>query len=425
MLTEIENTLPTADNLQELENQSVIDCLTFVCQFTWHYFTSLGSSLRLRSANSLMMQLFQLDVCHEFDVATAGQLRSAWEQGLMVACIMDDTEARQYIQQMMMMVVASVSDDGEVGQVYRLSEIISRLWHITCFRPVDLDVVKQALSSSTSVLLKSPWLLASVLDHSLFLRSLDGFELAAAADTTVSAVAAFTARFLLTSWKTIQPSCTEHTAGTDTAAAAADDGDDDYNGDKEEEEEEVVAAASNDKTNTWDELNSLCIEMLMDIAVTVVYIRASQAYIGQELCAQQELQQDFCNLIGRLSSAEAECLIGRVMERSLTNGEVWSLVLDVVLHELELSSEAGNQRWLTTDAEQFMPLTLSSASTLCVILPRTSRDARQDVAEITVAMLLTCDDDRIAAFDSTFIFFVIFYTVNNNNFERKWQIVLN
>ena len=268
------------------------------------------------------------------------------------------------------------------------------------------------------MLLRSPWMLALVLDQSLFLHSLDRFELAAVTDrvceTRATGLAALTARFLLTSWKAGQPSCTEVKAAGENEST--DDNDDNHD-DDDEDDADVTAAAGNsdvssaDKTNNKNEINSLYLEMLMDIALAVVYIQASQAYVSQQPLPQQELEQDFCNLIGQLSSAEAERLICCVMERSLTNGEAWSVVLDVILRQLELSGKKFEERWSATDPEMFVPLTLSAASTLCVILPRMSRNTCVDVAEITVAILMTCDVNKLstydAAFDSKYATFVI------------------
>jgi len=411
----IEKTLPTADSLQELDKDSVVGCLTFVCQFTWHYFAALGSSLRLRSANSLIMELYRLDVSYDFD---AGLLRGAWQQGLTVACSARDTELCQYVDEMMAVAVGSVGNASDLNQVYRLSEIVSCLWNTAVVgpsRPPDLSVMKQALSSSRSVLLKSPWLLAPVLDRSLFVRALDGFEPVAATesvhDTGVTASAALAARFLLTSWKTGWPLRTEMKSSTITVTTAADAAAIDENQDIDDADDNSDV----DETATNEEINTLYLEMLMDISVAVVCVQASQSYVSQQPLPQQELQQDFCNLIGRLSSKEAEHLIGGVMDRSITDGEVWSLVLDVVLRQLELCNKEVTERCLSTDPEQFVPLTLSTASTLCVILPRMSRDACRQLAEITVALLLTCDADRIAAFDSTYMTFMMFFSNNNNN----------
>jgi len=65
------------------------------------------------------------------------------------------------------------------------------------------------------------------------------------------------------------------------------------------------------------------------------------------------------------------------------------------------------ERCLSPDTDQFLPLTLSSASTQCAILPRMSREMCLQVADVTVALLLTCDADRIAAFDSTYLMSMI------------------
>ena len=398
MLTLVEKTLLETDSLDDLDMTSAVDCLTFVCQFVSHYFTTLGSSLPLQSANSLTMQLFRLDVSQEFDAVVVGQLRSAWQHGLTVACDANDRELRQHVDEMMAVVVARVGDVDDLSEVYRLSEILSKIWHSTVSdscQSLDVRVMKDALRSSSCVLLQSPWLLAAVLDRSLFVRSLDAFRLPALTDsvheTRSTAVAALTARFLLTSWKTGRSSCTKASAA---AAAAA--------GDEDEDDNATVG-----KTNMNEELNTSCLEMLIDISVAVVYIQASQAYVSQWPAPQQELQQDFCNLIGRLSDAEVEHLIGRVMEQSMTGGEVWSLALDVVLRQLEVCNKDIVERCLSPDTDQFLPLTLSSASTQCAILPRMSREMCLQVADVTVALLLTCDADRIAAFDSTYLMSMI------------------
>ena len=388
VLTVMEKFLPTADSLLELDRKSVEDCLIFVCDFTWHYFTAVGSNLRLRSASSLMMELFRLDALYEFDVSVAGRLKAAWQQGLAVAYRAGDPESGKYVDEMLATVVASV---GECGQVYRLSEIVSGLWHtavVASSQPLDLSVIKQALSLSSSALMRSASMLALVLDHSLFLHSVDGFQPSTAAasllDARGVALAALTARFLLASWKNV-PLSACHTEDAD------DEDDDDDN----------LSVA---KSDTGEETNSLNLEMLGDIAVAIVCIQATQAYTGRPPLLHQELQQDFRQLIGRLSNVEAESLVSRTMEQSLASGEVWSLALDVILRQLELCNEDVVNRSLPTDADQFVPLTLSAVSTLCVILPRMSRDTQQYVTEITVALLLTCDVDRIAAFDCEYAY---------------------
>ena len=387
----MEKFLPTADSLLDLDRKSVEDCLIFVCDFTWHYFTAVGSSLRLRSANSLMMELFRLDVVYEFHVNVAERLRTAWQRGLAVAYSAGDPELGQYVDRMLAIVVASV---GECSQVYRLSEIVSGLWHtaaVASSQPLNLSVMKQALSSSSSVLLQSPSLLALVLNHSLFIHSLDALQPSTTAeglhDARAVALAALTARFLLTSWKPVQLS----SCHTETPAAAADNNDD---GD------DLTVA----KISTSEDVNSLNVEMLVDIALAIVCIQAAQAYVSQLLLPHKELQQDFSQLIGRLSNMEAEYLIGHAMEQSMANGGVWSLVLDVILRRLELCNKELVDRNLPTDPDEFVPLTLSNVSTLCVILSRMSRDTQRHVAEIMVALLLTCDVDKIAAFDGECVY---------------------
>jgi len=384
----MEKFLPTADSLLALDRKSVEDCLKFVCDFTWHYFSAVGSSLRLHSANSLMMELFRLDVLHGFDVSVAGRLKAAWQQGLAVAYRAGDPELGQQFDRMLAVVVASV---GECSQVYRLSEIVSGLWHTAVAassQPVDLSRLNQALSSSSSTLQQSPSLLALVLDHSLFVRALDGLQTSTTTeslhDARAVALASLTTRFLLNLWKTAQP------LSRDSETAAADDDDDDD-----------LTVPKSDASRDVDSLN---LEMLIDIALAIVCIQATQAYTSHQQPMQQELQQDFRQLIGRLSNVEAECLLRHAMERSMARGEVWSLVLDVILHQLELSNKELVERSLPMDPEQFVPLTLSTVSTLCVVLPRMSRDTRQNTAEITVALLLTCDIDGIAAFDSEYFY---------------------
>jgi len=385
----MEKFLPTANSLLELDRKSVTDCLIFVCDFTWHYFTAVSSSLRLHSANYLMIELFRLDVLYEFDASVAGRLRSAWQRGLAAAYDASDPELSQYVDRMLTIVLASV---GECSQVYRLSEIISLLWHtaVSSCHPLDLSVIKQALSTSSSTLLRSPSLLALVLDHSLFVYSPDELQPLSTAeslhDARAVALAALTARFLLTSWKAVQASSCDFETAAATAAAAAAAVDDDEDDDA--------------KSSANENIDSLNLELLIDIALAVVCMQATQAFISQSLVLHQELQQDFCRLIGQLSEMEVELLITRSMERSVTSGEVWSLVLDVILHQLESCHKELVERSLPTDPEQFVPLTLSRVSTLCVMLPRMSRDTQQHIAEITVALLLTCDIDRIAAFDS-------------------------
>jgi len=390
----MEKFLPTADSLLELDRKSVEDCLMFVCDFTWHYFTAVGSSLRLRSANSLMMELFRLDVVYEFDVNVAERLRTAWQRGLAVAYNAGDPELGQYVDRLLAIVVASV---GECSQVYRLSEIVSGLWHtaaVSSSQPFNLGIMKQALSSSSSALLQSPSLLALVLDHSLFVHSVDGLQPSTTAeglhDARAVALAALTARFLLTSWKTEQLS----SCHTETAAAAADNNDD---GD---DDDDLTVA----KSSTNEVVNSLNVEMLVDIALAVVCIQATQAYVSQLLLPHKELQQDFSQLIGRLNNMEAEYLIGHAMQQSMASGGVWSLVLDVILRQLELCNKELVQQNLPTDPDEFVPLTLSNVSTLCVVLPRMSRDTQRHVAEIMVALLLTCDVDKIAAFDGKCVY---------------------
>ena len=406
MLTVIEQSLPTVDSLRTSDKDSVIDCLTFVCNFTWHYFAAVGSSLRLRSANSLMIELFRLDVCYEFTASTATQLRSAWLQGLKVAAVTaSEAELSQYVNKMMSLAVGELTD---CSHVRHLSAIVSQLWHVTAPRVLDVGVIGRALNSSCCTLMRSPVLLTRVLDRSLFLRSLDGFELAAATadavcDSRAMALAAFTAKLLLSSWKPgHQQSCDV------TAAAAADDDNNDVNDDDDDGsggsgggggsgvDASLNAAITGDGK---EDVNSLYVEMLIDIAVVTACIQTTQANISQ----QQELQQDFANLIGRLSCTEAERLIGCCLERSMANGEVWSLVLDTVLRQLQSCNASVVERSLPTDPELFVPLTLTMASTLCVILPRMWYDTRQFVAEITFALLMTCDKDRTAAFDSKYV----------------------
>ena len=397
MLTVIERSLPTADSLQDCDNRSVVSCVTFISRFTCHYFTSAGCQLRLSPANSLMMQLFTLDVSYQLNVSTGGWLRSAWQHGLSVSHELCDT-----VNQMLTLVIRSVNDVADVGHISRLVDIVCSLWRVTATpsQSLDLHVMKDALVSSRFTLLRSSWFLAPVLDRLLFVYSLDGFELAASSDlgphTRTTALAALTARFLLTSWKSDQPLDNDK-----TAAAAADDDDND-------DDDDVNA----DKTNVTEEVTSLYIDMLLEVSLRVVYIEASQACFNQPSSPQQELKQNLCSLIGRLTDTEAECLIGRAMEQSMTNGEAWSLVFDMILRQLELCNKEVVKRSLSKfDVEWFVPLSLSSASTLCVLLSTLSHDIRQHVADVTVALLMSCDTDRITAFDSTYVTF----NTNNNN----------
>ena len=403
VLTVIEKFLPTANSLQELDTKSIEDCLMFVCDFMWHYFTTVGSSLRLQSANSLMMELFRLDVLYEFDVTVAGRLKAAWQQGLTVAYTAGDSELGQHVDRMLAIVVASV---GECSQVYRLSEIVSGLWHTAVAassQPVDLGVVKQALSSGSSTLLQSPSLLALVLDRSLFVRSVNDFQPSTSAESfrnsRAVALVALTARFLLTTWKTTQPSSCD----SETASYFANNDDDD------DDDNDLTVA----KSVANEGVNSLNLEMLNDIALAIVCIQAIQAYTCHPPPMQQELQQDFCQLIGRLSNAETEYLLRQTIQQSMAD-EIWSLVLEVILQQVKFSNKELIERNLLSDLEQFVPLTLSTVSTLCVFLPRMHRDTQQHVAEITVALLLSCDIDKIAAFDSEYVVKVIFslYLIN-------------
>jgi len=414
VLTKIEKCLPTVSSVEELDKSSVVDCLTLVCDFTLHYFSTLGSSLRLHSAKSLTMELFRLDVWYDLDVT---RLRSAWQQGLKVACHGSDVELSQYLEQLLSVVVDCVSGTDDVSQVYRLSEIVSRLWHTTS-HSLDLTILHEALRSSISVLLGSAWLLAPVLDRALFVHSLEGFDVTTAvggvSGTRAISLAALTARFLLTTWKAGRSSWTEDKTSCDTAAdAAPDEGDDEADNVDVDNTEPACSDENDDLTvdnsDAQEDVDSLFLEMLLDISQTVVCIDASEAYGSKHRLLQQELKQDFCNLIGQLNDTEAELVIGRVLERSMTNGEAWCLVLDVVLCQLEsCGKEVVVQRCLPTDAEPFLPLTLSTASTLSVILVRMNRDTRLQIAELMVALMLSSSADDIAVFDSKYVLVIIF-----------------
>jgi len=568
MLTKIEKTLPSAATLQQLDKTSVVDCLSLVCDFTCHYFSAaLGSSnLWLHSAKSLTLELFRLDVLYELDV---GRLRAAWEQGLTAVRGAADPELRNYFTQMLAIIV----DSADVTQVRRLSEIFTHLWHVTSQSLDLLSALQEALRSSSSALLSSPWLLAPVLDHSMFVHSLEGFELVgASADgvcgTRAAALLALTAKYLLATWKTEE--VISAAAAVAAAAAAAADGDDDDEDEYEDEDYEddgdddthaaengdmdldkpsakkdavaaddedkgdndvddkvigesdenvsesdnlgmdksnakediaaAVAADDNDDDDDEkgnddkddggieknalesfglgiDKLNAeeniaandyvcadetgdltvnvnkpvakesvladddadkgdndrpafagktddlyvdkpdtkedsgrlfqeikLRLEMLIDISLTVACIQASESYGCQQ---PQELQQDFRTLIGRLSKMEAELLIGWVIRRSVTNGEAWCLVLELIVQHLESSGRRKVvKQFLPRDVcDSFKQLvTLSAASNLVVFLPRMNRDAPQHIAELLVALLLSCDKDRIAMFDSKYLF---------------------
>ena len=625
MLSTIEKSLPSAASLQQLDKTSVVDCLSLVCDFTCHYFTAAPGSSTSDSAKSLTLELFRLDVSYELDDVC--RLRAAWEQGLAAAVRGSaGPELRTYVGRMLAVVV----DRADVTRVHRLSEVVARLWDVTCRSADLLSALQEALRSGSSALLRSPWLLAPVLDRSMFVRSLEGFEPAAAAaavdgvcGTRSAALAALTAKFLLASWKTEElvqstdsataadddnedeededyedgdendtsvlesgdldidkPNAKEAAAavydkggddvdddknvskhaaadddddddddegdnykddagndtsalesvclgidksnakedaaavydagddgvdekcidknvskkaaahadddkaddyeddtGNDTsavesgcldiekpidakedAAAAADDDDDDDDDDdkgdnykddagndtsafesgcldidKSNAKEDAAAAdadnnggdkADDDKAayagetgdlnvgkppDTEDDSGrpfqemSLRLEMLIDISLAVACIRAAESYGCEQ---PQELQRDFRSLIGRLSNMEVELLIGWVIRRSVTDGGAWCLVLDLVLHQLELSGRGkAFKPCLPNDVhEPFgQRLSLPVASAVCVFLPRMSREAPRHVAELMVALLLSCNKDSIAAFDSKYL----------------------
>jgi len=387
-LTTLTKSLPTANSLPELDKSFIDNSPSFVCDFVRQYFTAVGSRLRLPSAYRLMIELFRLDALWEFDSTVANHIRVAWQQALTVACSVADPELG-HVDEMLSIVIDSI---GKVDSVGRLSVVVSQLWRtatVAASRPLDLRVLTEALSSGRSTLLRSPSLLARVLDHSLVVDSVDGFQLSMSTetlhDTRAMAMAALTARFLLASWKTSSP-CG---AQMDAASAAGED-----------DSDEMVVATGNDN-------NNLYIEMLVDIAVAVVSVQASQVYVNRQPVLRQELQQDFYDVIGRLSETEVETVIGRVLDWSVTDGGVWSLVLDVILRRLELCNKEVVGRSLPSDLDQFVPLTPSIVSTLCAIMPRMSRDFQRHITEITVALLITCDVDKIASFDGEHLSHII------------------
>ena len=391
VLTTMEQTLPASETLQHLDPVSVANCLTFVCDFMSCYFSAAGSGPQPAAARSLMMAVFRLDVLHSFDADVASRVRAAWTRAARSLSDAADPELADCVSRMLAVVVGSVAD---VGQTRRLSEIVFGLWR-TSSRFFDDVVLTRALELNRSVLLRSPASLASVLDLRLFLDTLDGFGLSRSLyDSRAVALAALAANFLLARCENGHLSCSE-VAVIAESGSTEDDADD-------------VSSANNGDSSTSSVVDTaeaelgMNLEMLVDIAVAIVCVESAQEFTGRRSPAHRELREDFGALIGRLSDAEAELLILRVVERSMGDGKVWTLVLELILRNIESRDKLATERCLPSDLECFVPLTLSTASTLCVVLPQISRDICPSLAEITTALMLSCETGRIAAFEGKY-----------------------
>jgi hypothetical protein len=399
---EIQACLPSEEQLQQLDDEAIENCIVFVCDIAIHFFKGFSQSI-LPQAKSLLLELFRVDIvlpsAHRHQCGC--KVRDAWVQGLesLLASGLNGThlhDTRFYHEIVERIMCEVCCSSITFDKIEHLSEAADVLWR-TLLKYCEADGAKRQLNEREMEALKhslcqpfdankiTSWQLSASFQRKVAFDSASECRLPDCQSSLLTSLGAVTfgARFLVRSSAAVNDNC--ETA--DVVEASCDGISVSLPGDEVEQSQEI------------DSDLSVLINIAAAVGICRVISNDMALSAGLAVDELKSLEQDLTVLVQRQSEYACRQLARLAFERSMSSGGVWSLSLDVVLGLLETNTV---ETVLPADAEVFVPLTASVVSTLNVILSRMPRDFVVHFANVLVAMLMSCSTECIASYQSKF-----------------------